>query len=194
MRCLIFLISLLLFGISGNYCIAFEPPSFLVEDAIKKGEIAFIGRIVKLEEIADGEYESTALAEVNIIQTFYGISVNKGATVKIKYHSRVFSDIPHPGFSADFHISDVILFVFNNRQDLKSDILYFNSYWNNPSVPNLKIDLAYYAFDDPNERYTKQRIEHAFVSIYMPGCHSRLKLNNFFKLIEKRKNELKGNN
>ncbi|WP_153306627.1 hypothetical protein [Desulfogranum japonicum] len=185
-----YLLSFFLTFLLINNAVAYEPPSSTIEEAIKNGEIAFIGKIIKLEELSDSENFSTAMAKVKIIQCFYGILAQKDEITKIKYYSRVFSDVPNPGFPADFQVSDVIFFVFNNKQDLEKDYLIFNSFWKNPLNQNLKIDLAYYASDDPNERYTEQRNEHAFTSIYMQGAASRPKLENLFKLVETRKTEL----
>jgi hypothetical protein len=76
----LFFISLFATIVLSNSCAAFEPPSTLAEDAIVKGNVAFIGRVVKLAEIADSDYESTAVADVELYQVFYGLAAKKGAT------------------------------------------------------------------------------------------------------------------
>lgn len=160
---------------------AFFPPDATVEEALRNGDIAFIGRITRIEEIENKEFWSKAIADVDLIQVFYGLESNTAKTVRIQFYSRLFSGHPYPGFDLRLSVSDVVLFVLNSPRTSEESVLYFNSYWQNPKYPGRKIDLAYQAGNSPNDRFSPEKEDHLFVSAYPLGEPERVAVKDLFK-------------
>lgn len=172
--------------ILASDAIAYEPPNTSVKDAILNGNVAFIGRVVKIEEVDDTDFWSTAIADVEIIQVFYGLHSNAGESVKVQFKSRLYSAYPYPGFELSLLISDVVLFVFNAPQVSENSSFYFNSYWKNPKYPDRKIDLAFKAGDSPSDRFNLNKKEHSFYSAYTSSMRAIVNIKNLFKWASER--------
>ena len=57
---------------------AYEPPRVLVADALRAGRIAFVGRVVQLQELStSSEHEALGLARLVVTQCLYGTSCNE---------------------------------------------------------------------------------------------------------------------
>ena len=139
---------------------SYEPPTTTPEEALSKGQVAFIGRITEISEFSNNSHISEAIATIKVLHTFYGVEDFAVNQIRMKYASRFFGSIPDHGFPAYFQISRVYLFVLNRPIGKGNIPLNFN-----PTFRG-KIDLAYQFVDDPGVSYENKDFKHRLLSIY----------------------------
>ncbi len=139
---------------------AYEPPMTTPEEALSKGQIAFIGRITAISEFSDSPYVSEAIATIEVIDPIYGLNDNSINQIEMKYASRYFGMIPDHGFPANFLISRVYLIVLNRPIGRGTIPINFNPTYRD------KIDLAYQFVDDPDVNYDDKDFKQRLFSIY----------------------------
>jgi hypothetical protein len=89
--------------------LAYIPPMMSPEEAIKGGRVAFVGRVVRLEEIKRGG-SITAEARLEVLECYYGIDCGEAKYVNMQY---ICETVVHAMNSVPLHISDKYLIVLN---------------------------------------------------------------------------------
>ncbi len=122
---------------------AYEPPSTPPLEAIERGRVAFVGRVVDISETAHSAHKSTASVTLQVSKVLYGLNLDSGNRVTLDCHTRWF--LGEPGFGFDVRISDTLLVVLNAEHSGSNSELRFQSWYDDG------IDLAYRFSDDPQE-------------------------------------------
>ena len=178
-------ITIILFCLFGAASHAYEPVTPSVEEAIEKGEVAFIGRALSINEISYSNGVSKAETHFLVIVPLYGPGVEKGKLIKIKHFSRGYIGYPKPAFSIQFLVSEEYLIVLNIKQRVKGGSYLFDS------TTSKNADIAYSVDDSKGlPFFSKNRKEHYYSTMYGLGFKGNISFNLLMEWSNKRKSQL----
>jgi hypothetical protein len=109
------------FGYRASY--AYEPPRECLKEALGKGNLSFIGKVIREQEIRSDVDEASVEMIVEVRECLYGLACQKGKRLRIEYLSQAFVEGVFP---VHFRISTEYVFVFRN-QNASKDLLHFDS-------------------------------------------------------------------
>ncbi len=154
-----FYIRLLFYGVVVIFAkcpiiFAYDPPIIGVKEALKSGSVAFIGRIVRIEESERDQTQIIGAARIQILHCYYGMDCNKRKVIKMRF---VIKTIVERTIPVQYNVSDEVLIVLS--KSVSSDSFFFNSNLGN------NMDNAYIIGDTfPENFYSFGKIR--FINIY----------------------------
>jgi hypothetical protein len=177
--------TIFLFWLFGSVSHAYEPVTPSVEEALKKGEVAFIGRALSINEISYSRGVPKVETHFLVIVPLYGPGVAKGKIIKIRHFSRGFIGYPKPAFGIQFLVSEEYLVVLNSKHRIKGGSYLFDS------TTNKNADIAY-SVDDTRQSpfYTKNRKEHYYSTMYSLGFKGNISFHQLIKWANQRRSQL----
>jgi hypothetical protein len=90
---------------------AYDLPKITAEEAIRNGKVAFVARVVKLEEIRRQDDQTVVEAKLEVINCHYGIDCKKNKFIRMRYVSETVID---GAFPVDFEVSSELLVILNH--------------------------------------------------------------------------------
>lgn len=120
-----FLLILMLMLAQGPVLFAFEPPLISVKKAIENGNVAFSGRIIKIEELERQKTRIIGVAHIQINDCYYGMDCDNRKFAKMHF---VIRTVVERSLPVQFNVSDEILIVLS--KPVQSSTFFFNSDWN----------------------------------------------------------------
>jgi hypothetical protein len=90
---------------------AYDLPKITVEEAIRNGKVAFVARVVRLEEFKRQDAQTFVEAKLEIIDCYYGLDCKKNKFIQMRYVSET---VIHGAFPVDFQVSSELLVILNH--------------------------------------------------------------------------------
>ena len=150
------IVAFLLAGLPG-LSVAIEPPAATPADAVRKAEVAFIGRVTEIQELDHARGFSRAVASITVERSLRGTPASAdGTVVDVEYYSEY--QLFDPGLPAEFTTSTLVLVVFRQTPIINDDRLQFRS------TVHDGFDLAYTFIDGMSPETNPGPL--SFVSVY----------------------------
>ena len=101
---------------------AYDPPFISVKEALENGQVAFAGRIIRIDEAQREAAQIIGEAHIQVHNCYYGLDCEAVEIVKMRY---IIDTVAERSFPVQFNVSDEVLIVL--KKPSSSAGYFFNS-------------------------------------------------------------------